>query len=337
MKSKADDTLNHYCDFLSPGIWKSSYGLMSLYKKGYKKFSQTENAFTMRNYFYNSSGLSGSEHLANFLFYRFYRFKKSINQSDVQGQVLTINSHKTAAKIVNIDQNYLVTVYSNANIMLDYLTKRDIWTNAGDGNCFHVPDTLERNFERLYVKEAFLTKSTFSVEEGFETIVHDYLNLFNIIGGESVRGNITEEQENKIIEIAKKLGIENIGNRALLFMRSEKYRINLSHGDLFKFNLIKSNGIYYYIDFEIVGKRCFFFDWFKYMAVSYRYGKNLLNSYMNGEYDNYFEKLFKCNDVEYDPNEREVYLFVFEMISTDFGRFTPLWNYKEIWDISNNK
>ena len=333
-RRQADDILTEYKAFLSPGIWKSPDGLVSFYRRGYRRFAGVERSFIRLAWTTGKGDFSGTERLAKVLFLIFYKFKKrSDSASSPTGQVLTLNSHETAAKLVNPVERYLITVYKSQEKMQDYLSKRDLWVAAcGGGYCFSVPPILESNLERRYIKEKFLKKSSFSAEDGFRAIIADYLKCFAWIGKNSTQGTITKEQGEKLLSIAGQLGLSDLGDRALSFMRSADYRFNLSHGDLFPLNLICSEGKYYYIDFEIVGQRVFFFDWFKYITGSYaKYGAGLLHAYLNGEYDEAFRELFRLNGVAYHAGDREVYLFVYEMLSTDFGFFSPFWDYREVW------
>lgn len=334
MKEQADAVLTQCSDFLEPGVWKVSDNLTFLYKKGYRGGQKQENRFLWNGLPSYHSDIDGTERFARFLFTKSYRFKirkMNFNEGKDVGQIIAYTSRKNSFKILNKKEQFLITLYHASESMQDYLTKRDLWAKAGDG-CFPVPPILKIDFQRRYIKEVLLQKQHFLPEEAFGQILNDYQRFFASTGEKSVQGSISTEDTIKLMETAQKFGLSDLGARTLTFLQSEEYRLNLNHGDLNPPNLIYADGKYFYIDFETVGVRYFFYDILYYMAKSFRlYGSDLLQKYLEGVYDQSISELFRLNGAHYTPEDRRVYLLAFEMLFSGFGEFPLLLPQKALW------
>lgn len=328
-RTQADDAMERYADFLEPGLWKSSADLVFLYKKDYEKKQKHEESF-LKHKSPEFLNLDGTERLSRRLFAKFYRFhKRAPASSGAGGQLLSFTSRGRTVKVIDSKNNTFLTVYQERSDLEDYLRKREIWAKTG---CFPVPPVLEVNLPKKYVKEAFLQKDLFSPEDAFAQVLTDYKRFFESVGKESARGVLPEDDAKRIMDSAEAFEMPELGRRALSYLQSEEYRINLSHGDVNPPNLIYSGGKYYYIDFETVGQRYFFYDILYYMAKSFAdFGSDLLQDYLKGEYDESFAYFFTLNGCHYRSEDRFVYLFVFEMLFSDFGKFPLLLRHRELW------
>ena len=335
MKAKANETFNKYSDYFEPGVWKCSYNLLYLYKKGQKARQESEGTFVWRGIKRTAPELNRGEKLSRWFFSKTYRVrKKKSAPTVVPGRVLALTSQGITVKIFNAEMRAMWTVYPDTDAMNDYLKKRETWASLG-GGCFRVIPILEVNTEKLFIKEEFFEKEKFSPEDAFKQVLSDYLKCSRVIGKDSKSEVISDDEAKTILKTAEKLHIPEVGEKAVDFMRSENYRLNICHGDVNPTNLILSNGKYYYIDFEAVGKRWFFYDIAYYMVKAYRQvASDLPQRFLNGEFDETFEELFRLNGAKYDPSNRSLYLFVFEMIFSSFGKYPfHIIKYPEIFGI----
>ena len=90
----------------------------------------------------------------------------------------------------------------------------------------------------------------------------------------------------------------------------------IQHGDLSKDNLIfgESNGKkdFWWIDWEHIGTRVFFYDYFFYIVHSAFYGKwEAFNSYMSGEGDETLDKFFDSFGCKYEKQYKFDYLLIY--------------------------
>lgn len=113
----------------------------------------------------------------------------------------------------------------------------------------------------------------------------------------------------------------------------------MQHGDISKDNLIygEADGKtgFWWIDWEHVDKRTFFYDFFFYIINSAMYfDTKSLDCYMNGDADNVLQKTFSHFGLEFTPESRKDWLLVFmiEFLKErvcDFGRVEALKKYCE--------
>ncbi|MBE6667454.1 MAG: hypothetical protein E7607_03990 [Ruminococcaceae bacterium] len=100
---------------------------------------------------------------------------------------------------------------------------------------------------------------------------------------------------------------------------SEDIAYSVQHGDLSKDNLIygNSDGKYdfWWIDWEHIGKRVFFYDYFFYILNTAVYFDDLrsFEYYMSEESNRDLEKFFKHFSVEFDEERKKDYFLVFCM------------------------
>lgn len=335
LREHSDTTMRLYADFLEPGTWRVSKNQGFLYKKGYQAKQKNENRFIIRLSAWHRI-LDKTERLSRFLFAKAYRFKKKTVALEDAGQILLFTYRKDTVKVMNPDRQFLLTIYSSSEELQNYLSKRDLWVNTG---CFSVPPLLKVDYERRYIKEAFLQKSKFSYQQAFEQILIDYKHFFELFGKESAKASVSKEEAESSLKAAEKYGLSALAKQALDFMRSDEYRVNLSHGDMAPQNLICSAGKYYYIDFDTVGTRFFFYDLLYYIVMSsLKQGASLLQKYLQGELDEPLSEVFRLNGAHYDPEKRRVYLMVLEILMSCFGRFPQLLLQKELWqDLSKSE
>ncbi len=116
----------------------------------------------------------------------------------------------------------------------------------------------------------------------------------------------------------------------------------IQHGDLSKENLIYGvsdrKTDFWFIDWEHVGERVFFYDWFFYIVNSAMYyDDKALQLYLNGEEDVLLVDLFERFGLSFEPELRKDYLILFMLMFLkervcDLGNTVALKQYCEFID-----
>ena len=238
------------------------------------------------------------------LFFSPIKLKIKSNNKIFYGDRLIMPTLNKEIKIINSSEKKILTLFNSKQRYEELLKKRQLWAKY-----FNTVDLLEYNDQKLYYIEEFIEKKDFNKNDAFSYIFDSILKISNDVPKNlNVKCDFYYKKETKTF--LKNNGIPELYDSLENYLLSSSYKTSLSHGDLYRYNVISDGNNYYYIDFENVGTHIFYFDVMYYIFdESFTFNNDgLLNDYMNGKFDEKFEKLFRIYGENYDKNNRGIYM-----------------------------
>ncbi len=224
------------------------------------------------------------------------------------GDVALLFRKPGAGKIINYSKKEILSFFREKKQMQEIFEKQSTWQSFG----YPAPAILQTDEEHLFLIEEYIEKQDFSPEAGFEFIKNDILLHQKACGDDGLIVCLPEELAEKV-EGLKRLEGEWEGVSGVIdFIQSPNYIKRVCHGDLYRNNLIFDGQKFWYIDFELLCPRVFFFDVVVYFLYEFLIFENdkMLKDFFAGKYDAYFSELFSVNHSVYDPAMKKAYLFL---------------------------
>ncbi len=312
-KIEADKILNENSVFLESGVWRADKSLMVFYRKGFKKYAKKEK----KNIFWAKlidKGSDLSTRLARRLFAIFYKSNLFSGENFFNGQLIIISSARRTIRFVNIDEKKLLTKYSNKETMEKYNNNRSLWHEH-----FSTVPLYEVNYDLLYTIEKYIIKKFCSAKKKFNFIIHDYIKKSYNLDFYIENKRLNEKEKEYILQSCRKISIEKDGLMAIKIIESSDYKKCITHGDISTNNIIYDGKEFYYIDFENISKRIFFYDILGYLCkAKINDNCSAIENYLRGKYDSEFKKFFSKYGVDFCEDYRRAYIVVFALEDTKF-------------------
>ena len=229
--------------------------------------------------------ISTTKNVLRELFCKWVRFRIKKNPKVFWGQFLSISSSAKELRIFDLRSRKLLTVFEDTKRASKLLKQRDYWN-------MYIPTVKYSIYNASTIIEPLLKKISFSSLEVFPTILSIYTNYYEAINnGDLEFCHIDVEDE----------------------MNMCKLPILMTHGDLWKSNVIYDGEKVYIIDFEHSKNRVFYYDLFTYMLMDFAFFNDLSiwQNYLSGVYDQAFSRAFSALGVVYYPCYKIKYYKVF--------------------------
>ena len=285
--------------YLEAGLYKYNHTVNALYRSEHESIYSKE----LRDKLFAQQ--SSSTNVFRNIYSSLYRaFIHGIKKS-FSGQLMVISTSEKEYKFFDFKQKRLLTLYTDGNRFSSILKNRIQWSKF-----FAVP-TFDYDEEKREISESLLDSDVFNYDKTVDRLVDELsLSHFSIFSNYRVNNSF----ENYAVEsFLSEIGRSNYLEDLLGFISSDCFRTTLSHGDLWRSNLLWSNEVLYYLDYEMIGNRVFFYDLFTFIFSEAYFLNNIeaLKKYVLGKYDLIFEKLFRHAGVKYCGENRNTYLYVF--------------------------
>jgi hypothetical protein len=212
--------------------------------------------------------------------------------------ILLITSSGREYKLFDTENLLIMTIYKNKERLNKIVLNRKFW-----GENFRIIPFTVNNKEQIICEKLF-DKEYCDSEIMFKHILNDYMYYFSRIKCD-VNLDLDLMELNMFCQ---KIG--KIKDFQLLTENLVGRKTCIVHGDLWRSNIINNGGKLYYLDFEAVGKRIFYYDLLYYIIHDFIVMNDsiLLRNYMGGKYDSDFEKLFNIVGIQYCAEYKIIYL-----------------------------
>lgn len=246
------------------------------------------------------------------LFTDIFRFVKLLKSKKFNGDFMIISSSEEEYKFFDIESGQLLTYYKNNDKFKRVCQLRREWAHY-----FRTIPFIASDFESTHV-EPIIDSIDFDSIKAFNQIRNDYAEYYKTINLEKLQ---LYSVEHDILEDFSRLWTnENISNEIIKLITQTPIPICVTHGDLWKSNILYNGKAFYYLDFEQVAPRFYVFDLLMYMLSDALLlnNKHLLKQFFEGEYDQYFLEVSKVMNCTFDVTKKEIYyaLVVFELYKT---------------------
>lgn len=250
-------------------------------------------------------------------------FKYKINGNKKKkfcGTELLLSSSGNEIKIFSKKKGLVMTCYKDKNKFLRSLDEKYYFSQYYD-----VPKTVEFDIDNKTVVELLIPHHDYSVDNAFFYYCERF-SLYLQTNKDSIMYDI-EEDKKKLARFRDCVGPSKLLNHAIGLPKI------VTHGDLWRSNIIYDGKNFYLIDFEKKGIRFFLFDFFCFIFSEcyLLYNRNQFNFYLKGGYDEVLSKLFKEANSIYDKNLRETYFIAF-LVEYSHER----WNTEKTSEIVSN-
>jgi thiamine kinase-like enzyme len=204
-------------------------------------------------------------------------------------------------KLFDVDESLIATYYEDETRMKNIIINRTKWAEFFNTIPFSVDEGNKFIFESLY------NHNQLSAEKEFLIILEDYKKYYSIL---EFNNNVNIDIE-KLQEFYSKIGKSNDCTGMNAYVKElNEYKTCLTHGDLWYSNIIFDGHILFYLDFEMVKERIFFYDLIYYIVSEFSIRKNsvLIENYAKGIYDKAFSELFELAGTKYDSSKKRWYI-----------------------------
>jgi thiamine kinase-like enzyme len=165
-----------------------------------------------------------------------------------------------------------------------------------------------------------MTKQSVNAEKKFLFLLESYINALPRIS-KHIRP-LNKEDASLLKEFCEMMQIQELYHTLISMINSDSFVHTITHGDATFLNIIYDGKDFYYIDFENVGTRIFFFDIFFFLYIySENFDFSLLENYFAGFYDEKFCSLFNTLALDFKPENRLLYFLVFLFFSINITIF----------------
>ncbi|MEO1769779.1 aminoglycoside phosphotransferase family protein [Candidatus Enterococcus ferrettii] len=177
---------------------------------------------------------------------------------------------------------------------------------------FSVPLLQQRNAEKLQLIEERIDFRRIATQDDpliLKTIYQDYTRYFLQQRTMAAKHSVAEflAQPNERLEkLVKEIQPD---------LLTAQFPFLMLHGDLWTENILleKENENLWYIDWDTAGEYLFFHDFFKFMwnEVDVHANHRYYQAYLAGEYDEAFARIFGLFQLEFQPEYRKDYFYLF--------------------------
>lgn len=282
-------------DYLSKGVYRINSSLTVVYN-----IDVVDKEQDVQNFLFSDSIKRNV--LLNY-FAKLFTSKIRSNGKKFAGQLVIISTNERDYKVFDYDTSTLITIFDSTSIATEIFLKRKKWAEYFPVINFELVSTGDA------IREKILEKRSFDHNDVFKRIIKDYVAYFDMIICE--RGYINENNLNYIDLFKKDFAMNDLSLDSMLKQYQPKRCF--THGDLWASNIIVTDEAHYYIDFENVDLRVFYFDIFMYMFSEEIIFRNsfLLFCYFHGTFDSEMQSLFEAVGECYCKNNRELYFIYF--------------------------
>ncbi len=213
------------------------------------------------------------------------------------GTEIIISSSGQEYKIFNIDRSSVLTLFSDINKMLCVVSNKNHFKDY-----FYVAQTLEVVREKKFIVEEFISQKIFDKEEAFRCLAKQYAVYAR---------NFPSFKDDDADENCRFFA-QRFGKSDLLDLVKE-FPMILSHGDLWKSNVMYDGFWYYITDFESVKPRFVLYDLFCFIFTEYVLydDMTMILYYFQGKYDDLFSDVLLSVNIVFDREKRGLYLLAY--------------------------
>lgn len=292
-------------DFISPGVFKVCATQKTAYNPK-AKFIFTEDKY---NFTYvlskKHNGIDKTTKLSNKIISLSYFYKKNSPAIIFEGNAILISSNGNELRFIDFKKSVLCTRYNSILRYRRILELRNIWSKY-----FNTIPIIEKNENLLYTIEDFVKKRPIYAEEKLIFILKS--NVASMPKIPKHIASFTQNDYNSIKYFVKRLNIFELYDQLIQTIKTDCSIHTMTHGDATFLNVIYDGNDFYFIDFENVATRVFFFDplYFIYF-YSCNVDFSLINNYLSGMYDSLFSEVFRAVGLDFNKSGRCLYILCF--------------------------
>lgn len=292
--------LHQNVDLLMNGIYRINKSQTQIYEIGYKRFASFEAQYQYGSIKANNTKKQRILTLINHLLCK-KSFKVQTKDKIFEGQLLCITTMNNNIKVFDTEKRKLISVYEDESFFNRLVDNRNYWSQY-----FRVPDYVVKRGKYNIIEEDILQKKNFNSCDILPLLIDDYIQYFNKV---ELSKDIIIDGD-KLNKFCQLISINE--EEFLSYLNSSEYRECVVHGDLWRSNIIYTGEKWFYIDFENVGTRVFYYDILLYIYIDWILGdESLMERFFNGELDNLFSSLYSGINMNYDPSKKRVMFITF--------------------------
>lgn len=305
LKNEFDEIIRKNSDYLACGTYKVAPSLKMAYNKKYSKLFLEEDKNCWIAVFNKFDQVDGTTKALRKLTNLLYLLKKPSKHQLFYGDAILISSKGNMLRFIDLNKSTVCTKYNSKTIYENVLQKRNAW-----GKYFNVVPVIEKSSDNLYTIEKYLIRQPIKAESELLIIINGLINVAAKLP--RIVNSFVGNDAYALKDFCERLNIQGLYYRLLEIMKGDCNLHTLTHGDLTFLNVIFHDNELYYIDFENVCNRVFFYDVFFFICFHYLYDdSSLIDNYLSGNYDDKFTLLFKLFGLEFNPHNRAFYVICF--------------------------
>lgn len=279
--------------FLEGGTYQYNEPCTLLYNVKYKREASSllENLFEKNH---------PNKNIFRKLFALLYRKHVNKANSHFNGSLLLMTSSGHEYKVFNFKKKEVLTIFDDEEKCKRVYNNREIWSKNFKTVEFEIYKDKNAIVEKL------LTRVPCDSPNCFSQLLGDYGNYLP----EAKHFPVGSFEDADLLHFCKSIGRESDFNKLYEYIHSDEFVSCIVHGDLWYSNVMMTENGMYYLDFENICPRIFYYDLIFFIVGDFVFRKNafLLEAFRNGIYDQVFDALFKAVGVEYNPDMQTLYI-----------------------------
>ena len=296
--------------FLEGGTYRYNEPCTLLYNVKYRKETSSllENLFEKKN---------PNNNYFRKLFAILYRKQVNEKNSIYKGSVLLMTSSGQEFKVFDFKYKKVLTVFNEGEKCQRVFNNREIWSK-----CFKTVE-FELFKNKKAIEEKMITRVPCVSTKLFTLILEDYSKYLP----EAKHYPSGAYEKDDLLYFCKSIGRESDFMKLDEYINSEEYVLCMAHGDLWYSNVMMTEEGMYYLDFENICPRIFYYDLIFFIVGDFLFLRNdaLLTAYRNGDYDQAFDALFNAVGLKYNPGVKTFYIeIVFFLLYLEKWKNTEL-------------
>ena len=279
--------------FLESGTYRYNEPCTLLYNVKYKK----EASVLLENLFEKKSP---NKNYFRKLFALLYRKHIYEGISHYKGFLLLMTSSGHEYKVFDLKNKEVLTIFDDAEKCKSVYNNREVWSR------YFKTVEFKLNQDKNTIVEKMLTRVSCDSSNCFSKLLEDYSEYLP----EAKHFPVGSYAQNDLLNFCKAIGHESDFKKLYEYLQSNEFVSCMAHGDLWYSNVMMTEDGMYYLDFENICPRIFYYDLIFFIVGDFVFRKDnvLLSAFRKGVYDRDFDSIFKAVGVIYHPDMKTYYI-----------------------------
>ena len=280
-------------NFLETGTYRYNEPCTLLFNEKYKREASSllENVFEKKH---------PNNNLFRKIFALLYRKHVEAGSCLHKGSLLLLTSSGHEYKIFDFKNKKVLTIYNDAKKCHLVYNNREIWSKD-----FTTVD-FKLHQDQNAIEEQMISRIPCDSTILFAQLLKDYNKYLSNTEHCPTESYVQDD----LIYFCRAIGRESDFKLLREYILGDDNISCVTHGDLWYSNVMMTENGLFYLDFENIGPRVFYYDLFFFIVGDYLFRGNdvLLDAFRNGMYDRDFDSLFHSVGAKYYPEKKITYI-----------------------------